>query len=207
MSNMDFYLILTRHNFTVWQVKVFFFSSYTQCFDTTLLLFYTTALSPPEIHLLLLPLFHPAGRSGGGGGVNRKVISGSDTTKEEAWVYQSTMPCLSCLTQLMMDGWVHLLNNSSWKFHQLAAGQLLLGQLVRYGKDSLSITYKITPAESLSSSQPGGPPCWASPLAFGLIGYNPLSRQCTILLYVIFTKDEVYWYMKKRYMITAIRLF
>jgi hypothetical protein len=25
-------------------------------------------------------------------------------------------------------------------------------------------------AGSLSSSQPGGPPCWVSPLAFGLIG-------------------------------------
>jgi len=28
------------------------------------------------------------------------------------------------------------------------------------------------PAGSLYSSQPGGPPCWASPLAFGLIGNN-----------------------------------
>jgi hypothetical protein len=28
------------------------------------------------------------------------------------------------------------------------------------------------PAGSLSSSQPGGPPCWDSPLAFGLIGYT-----------------------------------
>jgi hypothetical protein len=25
---------------------------------------------------------------------------------------------------------------------------------------------------SLSSSQPGGPPCWTSPLAFGLIGFS-----------------------------------
>jgi hypothetical protein len=32
------------------------------------------------------------------------------------------------------------------------------------------ITYKITPAGSLFSSQPGGPPCWVSPLAFGLLG-------------------------------------
>jgi hypothetical protein len=29
---------------------------------------------------------------------------------------------------------------------------------------------KSRPAGSLSSSQPGGPPCWASPLAFGLTG-------------------------------------
>jgi hypothetical protein len=31
---------------------------------------------------------------------------------------------------------------------------------------------QITPARSLSSSQPGGPPCWPSPLAFGLIGWD-----------------------------------
>jgi hypothetical protein len=28
------------------------------------------------------------------------------------------------------------------------------------------------PAGSLSSSQPGGPPCWANPLAFDLIGHH-----------------------------------
>ncbi len=39
----------------------------------------------------------------------------------------------------------------------------------RYGP---SITDKITPDGSLSNSQPGGPPCWASPLSFGLIGYT-----------------------------------
>jgi hypothetical protein len=35
-----------------------------------------------------------------------------------------------------------------------------------------SITYKTTshPAGSLSSSQTGGPPCWARHLAYGLIG-------------------------------------
>jgi hypothetical protein len=34
-----------------------------------------------------------------------------------------------------------------------------------------STTYKIRPG-SPSSSQPGGPPCWSSPLAFGLIGQH-----------------------------------
>jgi hypothetical protein len=70
---------------------------------------------------------------------------------------------------------VHLLNYSSWKFHHHAAGQLLSGQPVRYGKgrrNGPSITYIITPAGPLSSSQQGGPPCWASPLAFGHIGYD-----------------------------------
>jgi hypothetical protein len=35
-------------------------------------------------------------------------------------------------------------------------------------------TYKITPCwvTALSSSQPGGPPSWASPLVFGLNGYD-----------------------------------
>ncbi len=37
------------------------------------------------------------------------------------------------------------------------------------GMDRPSRT-KSHPAGSLSSSQPGGPPCWTSPLAFGLIG-------------------------------------
>jgi hypothetical protein len=72
----------------------------------------------------------------------------------------------------MTDGCVHLLFNSSWKVYQLAAGQLLSGQQVRYGKGRRygpSITYKITPAGSLSSSQPGVSPCWANPLSFVLI--------------------------------------
>jgi hypothetical protein len=50
--------------------------------------------------------------------------------------------------------------------------QLLSGQPVRYGKSRQygpSITYKVTPAGSLSSSQPVGPPCWVSPLTFCLI--------------------------------------
>jgi hypothetical protein len=65
----------------------------------------------------------------------------------------------------MTDGCVRSLYNSSWKFLQLAAGQLLSGQPVRYGKSRRydpSITYKITHARSLYSSHPGGPPYWAS---------------------------------------------
>ncbi len=53
---------------------------------------------------------------------------------------------------------VHLLYSSSWKCHQLVVRQLLSGQLVRYGKGRRydpSITYNITAAGSLSSSQPG----------------------------------------------------
>jgi hypothetical protein len=36
-------------------------------------------------------------------------------------------------------------------------------------------------AGSISSSQPGGPPCWDSPLAFSLIG---LHRQYTVYNYI-----------------------
>jgi hypothetical protein len=81
---------------------------------------------------------------------------------------------MSSLRDVAHDGWLCTFT-SSWNFHQLAAGQLLSGQPVRSGKAKRygpSITYKITPAGSLSSSQPGGPPCWTSPLAFGLIGRN-----------------------------------
>jgi hypothetical protein len=74
------------------------------------------------------------------------------------------------------EGWLFtftILYNSSWKFHELAARQLLSGQVVQYGKGRRygpSITYKIAPAGSLSSFQPGGPPGWVNTLAFGLIG-------------------------------------
>ncbi len=79
------------------------------------------------------------------------------------------------MTLLITDGCVHLLYNSSWKILQHAAGQLRSGQPVRYGKGrrfGLSITYKIRPAGSLSSCQPSGQPCWASPLDFALIGFS-----------------------------------
>jgi hypothetical protein len=88
--------------------------------------------------------------------------------------YNPYMPAI--VTAVMTDDCVHLLSNSSWKLLQHAAGQLLSWQPVRYGKGRRYgpfITNKIAPpAGSLSSSQPGGPPCWTSPLAFDLIGYN-----------------------------------
>jgi hypothetical protein len=96
------------------------------------------------------------------------------TAQREEMGFQSTRPLLPCVTYLMTNGCVHLLHNSSWKFHQLAAEQLLSGQPVRYGKGRRygpSNTYRIIkPVGSLSSNQPGGSPCWGSPLAFGLIG-------------------------------------
>ena len=43
-------------------------------------------------------------------------------------------------------------------------------QGMRYGVMDRPSRIKSHPAVSLSSSQPGGPPCWASPLAFCLVG-------------------------------------
>jgi len=80
----------------------------------------------------------------------------------------------------MTNGYVHLLYNSRWKIHQLSAGQLLLGN--RYGTERAGDTARPSRTKphlpgSLSSSQPGGPPCRASPLAFCLIapGYSSIS--------------------------------
>ncbi len=90
--------------------------------------------------------------------------------------------------------WVHLLYNSRWKFHKLSDGQLLSGQPVWYGKGrwySPSIIYKITPA----SSQPGKPPCWAIPLAFGLIGsHSPADRMGPGLRAVTWKKFQLSHY-------------
>jgi hypothetical protein len=88
-----------------------------------------------------------------------------------------------------------IIDISSWKFHQLTAGQLLSGHLVRCAKGRLydpSIMYKITPAGSLSRSQPGGPPCWAGPLAFGHIGSlggtkSYWQHRNSVILYTILT--------------------
>ncbi len=79
---------------------------------------------------------------------------------------------LACLSSWRMVVHIYYITADA-KFHQLAAGQLLSGQPVQYGKGwqyGPSITYKTTPALQGHSPQPGGPPCWASPLAFGLIG-------------------------------------
>ncbi len=46
------------------------------------------------------------------------------------------------------------------------------GVVVRAGGMDRSSLTKSHHARSLSSSQPGGPPCWAIPLAFDLIGWN-----------------------------------
>ncbi len=79
----------------------------------------------------------------------------------------------------MTDGCVHLLYNSSWKFRQLTAGQLLSGQPVLYWKGRryghhFSYTCWIT------LLQQGGPPCWTSSLTFDLIGRNRPASLCSL---------------------------
>jgi hypothetical protein len=93
------------------------------------------------------------------------------------------VPGHAFLRDISHDGWLCTFTNlpytSSWKFHQLAAWQLLRGQPVQYRKGRRygpSIPYKIIPVGSLSSSQPGGPLSFANPLAFGLIGTPRPSR-------------------------------
>jgi hypothetical protein len=86
-------------------------------------------------------------------------------------------------------------------FTQLVAGQLQSGQPIQYGKGRRygpSITYKITPAGSLSSSQPGGPPCWSSPLAFGhmditreMENLGVTHRRATVDLALLYTGKEI----------------
>jgi hypothetical protein len=62
----------------------------------------------------------------------------------------------------MTDGCMRLLYNSSSSI----SSQL---GIVRK-RQALRTVHHIRNHNILSSSQPGGPPCWASPLAFGLIG-------------------------------------
>ncbi len=49
-------------------------------------------------------------------------------------VNMESRPLPSFVTAIMTNGCVPLLYNNSWKFHHFAAGQLLSGQPVRYGK-------------------------------------------------------------------------
>ncbi len=76
---------------------------------------------------------------------------------------------------LRMVVYIHFLFKSSWKFYQLAAGQLLSGQPVRYGKGRWyvpSITYKITPAGPV----PGhSPPASQAGRPVGLVLYKNVS--------------------------------
>ncbi len=62
----------------------------------------------------------------------------------------------------MTDGCVHLLNNSSWKFHQLADGQLPSGQPLHvYGAEKAGSTARLShtkshlPGHSTPASQAG----------------------------------------------------
>jgi hypothetical protein len=108
-------------------------------------------------------------------------ISKSEPHKEQAWVYQS------------IAGHAFLAWRSSWRMlvhisYITAAGNSIssaapvraIGVVWKRQAVRLSITYKVAPDGSLSSSQPGGPPCWVSPLAFGLFGATLLGS-CTWL--------------------------
>ena len=85
------------------------------------------------------------------------------------------------LRDLAHDGWLCTLpkeqqlempSTRSWAAPVRTTGTVRKRQAVRPVHHVQNHTGRV-----LSSSQPGGPPCWASPLAFGIIGHaaSPLS--------------------------------
>jgi hypothetical protein len=70
----------------------------------------------------------------------------------------------------MTDGCFHVLNNSIWKIHQLAAGQFLSEQPVRYGKGrrAQNHTCRVSLLQLAGRAAVLGLPS----IAFGLIGPN-----------------------------------
>jgi hypothetical protein len=52
----------------------------------------------------------------------------------------------------------------------------------RYGTEKTDGTARLSHKKSLSSSQPSRPPCWASPLAFGLITMKKTNAAIIILV-------------------------
>ncbi len=87
------------------------------------------------------------------------------------------------LRDVAHEGWLctFTIQQSSWKFRQLPSGQVLSGQPLLYRKDRRYVlscpshTKSHLPGHPSPASQ-AGPPCWASPLSFGLIGRDPRRR-------------------------------
>ncbi len=83
----------------------------------------------------------------------------------------------------MTDDCLHLLYSSSWTFYHLAAGQLLLGQPVRYGKGRL---WAIRPVHQVKKNththQPGH-----SPQAS--LGWPPSMFRT----YFVYARSCLYW--------------
>jgi hypothetical protein len=82
--------------------------------------------------------------------------------REKARVYFSTRPCLP-LRDVAHDDVLCTFSKRSAQDRGQVVWSVRAG-----GMDRPSRT-KSHSSGSLSSTQPGGPPCWASPLAFGLI--------------------------------------
>ncbi len=76
------------------------------------------------------------------------------------------------LCEVAHDGYTVYIYNITAEGNSISSHLGISCQGNQYGTKKADVTVikdKITPAGSLSSSQPGGPPCWFSPLAFGLI--------------------------------------
>ncbi len=132
-----------------------------------------------------------------------RSLSCQVSTREKACVYNVEYQALPSFRGVAHeDGCLHLPYTSSWKFHQLATGQLLSGQPLRYGKGGRygpSITFKITPTGSLfSSSQAGrrvGPALY---VAFGLIGQYSENHLPGAEAWPIHIMGDVSWDPKRR---------
>ncbi len=79
-------------------------------------------------------------------------------SRETAWVYQRTRQWLGMVTQLMTDGCEQQLEIQS-------ARSWVASVQYRKGRHQQNHTCRVT------LLQPDGTPCWASPLAFSLIGF------------------------------------
>ncbi len=107
-----------------------------------------------------------------------------DLNIETEWVYSSNRPCLPCFAyRQLKDGCVHLTLNSSWKFHQLAAGQLLSGQPVLFRQAGVTNqTCRVTLFQPARKAAVLGQPSRLRPHCFRTHSYiyvtRPASTAC-----------------------------
>jgi hypothetical protein len=83
--------------------------------------------------------------------------------REKAWVYYTEYQTMSSLRDVAHDDVLCTFGKRSWAI--LDRGKWCGPS----GKAAWTAYHVQHSARSLSSSQQGGPPCWASPRAFGLI--------------------------------------
>jgi hypothetical protein len=103
--------------------------------------------------------------------------------REKAWDNQSTIQCLPCVAQLMTDGLLFIIFKKAGKPISSQLSSSCQGN--RYSTERGRRNGPSITVGSLSSSQPSEPPCWASPLAFGLIGQSSVYWNWGPLLHAV----------------------